>query len=450
MRRAPCPSCSRPRWRASGALAVGLFLAAVGDARAARVTEVADAADGDDPFDAHFELRFDVVRHSGVLSRENYQPPPSEPNGAARLVDVREMSFDRVRFRARPRLELGLFRDLAIFAEWPVVLWDQTRFRYAEGTSETNSTLGRDQAPNDSPGVDSWDADGKPITEGAGNADPQNQDGKYGFPGKAYNDWRFDHQKGGSFVGYRQGFDNPTFGLRFSPTSNERNPSAPTTTVQLDYTAPLLSVMDPTNDQLSDADQPGPVGDGAHRFHASVAMSKRYAPLDPYFVIEYALPLPASGSALLGFFPRQSAACTLGVELQPFSDGGKEQVVLFDLAVEARYFSEGRDYSIASDVLREQTFVDQSLRMGLQGGVEFRWFDLFFLDLNGLVAHDTPHLLTKEIFGLDGNDEGSDVNLESAAERNPYFNPALDAVGRRVRIEQSLYLGAIVQLGATF
>src|SRR4051794_21827384 len=91
-------------------------------ASAAQITDVADAVDGDDPFDANLEVKFDVTRHSGILTRENFQPPENDPTGAARIVDVKELSFERVRFRVRPRLEIGIFHDLSVFAEWPIVI----------------------------------------------------------------------------------------------------------------------------------------------------------------------------------------------------------------------------------------------------------------------------------------------------------------------------------------
>src|SRR3954468_14053068 len=114
---------------------------------AAQVTEVADALDGDDPFDANLELKFDVERHSGLLTRENFQPPEKDPTASPRTVDVKEMSFEHVRFRIRPRLEIGIFHDIALFAEWPIVIWDQQNWRFADDTNQANSTFSRDQSP---------------------------------------------------------------------------------------------------------------------------------------------------------------------------------------------------------------------------------------------------------------------------------------------------------------
>lgn len=426
-----------------------LFLAAplfAGGAHAAQVTEVADAVDGDDPFDANLELKFDVTRNSGTLTRENFQPPADEPTGAPRSVDVKEMAFEHVRFRIMPRLEVGIFHDLAVFAQWPIVIWDQTSFRYADGTDQGNSTLGRDQDPAASPGVDGW-----PEDTGAGNNTQRIQDGTYGFPGKRYNAWRFNHADAGSFTGYRQGFDNPTFGVRFSPLSNERDDTKPTITLQADYTWPLFPFMDPTDDNITDPQDPGAIADGAHRFHFSVAMSKRFLILDPYFVVEYELPLaaPDKGS-VTGYFPRQRGGFKAGVEIVPYEDAKLNQRFAIDVSSSATYFSEGRDYSVVSDVFREQTYTDQWVRTGLNAGIFFRAFEYFFFDATGTLAYDSTHLLTIEDFGSDGTDAGVQVNLENVNERNPYYNPALDTVGRRVLLEQSLHLGVLAHAGITF
>jgi len=442
---------TRVSWFAVG-VAVACALVVTRDARAAKVTDVADAVDGEDPFDANLEVKLDFSWHQGVLTRENFQPPANDPNGAGRLVEGTEMSFQHMKLRAKPRLEVGIFRDLSVFAEWPIILWDQKDFQYAAGTNNDNSTFARDQAPNTSPGVDSWaDETGKPITAGAGNDLPENQDGAFGFPGKEYNDWRFDHQNDGSFIGYRQGFDNPTFGVRFSPVNNERDDTTPTITLQADYTAPFFQFMNPTDEALNDPQTPGAVADGAHRFHFSIALSKRFLILDPYFVVEYGLPLAApSGGSVLGYFPRHQGGATAGVEIVPYENDKMKQRFALDFSANATYYSEGRDYSVASDVLKEQTYADQSVRAGLNAGMNFRAFELFFIDLSGFVAYDTEHLLTIEDFGVDGPDAAEQVNLDNPAERNAFYNPALDTVGRRVGLEQSVHIGALLHFGATF
>ena len=75
---------------------------------------------------------------------------------------------------------------------------------------------------------------------------------------------------------------------------------------------------------------------------------------------------------------------------------------------------------------------------------------LFFFDATASVAYNTEHILTMEDYGSDGPDANAQVDLPDATERNPYFNPALDALGRRLKIEQAVDLGVLVHAGLTF
>ena len=437
-------------------------------ARAAQITDVADAVDETDPFDAYLEVKFDITRHSGLLTRENTQPPENDASGVPRTADVREMSFEHVKFRIKPRLEVGVFRDLSVFAEWPIIIWHQQTWRYAEGVDDGKSTLRRDQAcldgsrvgddglcpdgatPATSPGVDGW-----PETRGAGNTEARIQDGAYGYPANTYNAWAFDHSASGGFVGYRQGFDNPTFGARFAFPNNERDDTMPTIMLQADYTAPFLQFMNPTTDEIEDPQNPGPVADGAHRFHFQIAMSKRFLVLDPYFAVDYGFGLPASGNASLdGYFPRQVGTFTIGTEIVPYEDKKLQQRFTIDVAAFATYYSEGRDYTEISDVFREQTYSDQHVRSGLKAGIFFKAIEYLFFEVNGTIAQDSAHLLTIEDFGQDlegvGGDSNDQVNLDDPNERNPYFNPAIDTAGRRLKVQEALYLGVLVHAGITF
>ena len=419
-------------------------------ARAARITDVADAADqkpdGLDPIDVNIELTFDVMRHSGLITRENTQPPPNDPSGAPRTADVKELEWERVRTRLRPRLEVGVFHDLSVFTEWPIILSDTQTTKFAEGTTATNSTIVRDMAPNGRPeniGVDGW-----PETEGAGNNNPEVQGGKYGFPGKPYNAWAMNSQ--GGFSGSRAGLDNPIFGVRWSPLNNDRDDTKPTVTLQTDYTAPFFKQMDPTGDNIQNGTT-GPVTDGLHKFHFSVAMSKRFNVFDPYFQIDYTIPFVGNETpAVLGHQPRQFGGFLGGVEIVPFEDVKLKQRIALDLQASATYFSEGRDYSEVSDLFREMTYTDQYVRLGGLAGLKYTAFDIFFVDLSGQFGYDTEHFLTTEDFGKDLDDANDEIDLDNPAERNPYYNPAIDTIGRRLRIEQSLHVGFIAHVGITF
>ncbi len=430
------------------AAALGVLLAA-GTAEAAGITAVADAAEEGNPIDVTGSVSFDLMRHTALITRENTQAPPDDPTASPRTANVRELQYERLRYRLKPRLEIGVFRDLSLFTEWPIVLWDAQTTTFAEGTTASNSTIVRDRAPAPTPTVDGW-----PQIEGAGNAAPQIQDGTgtdtaYGFPKNGYNNWRVGAD--GRWAGYRRGFDNPQFGLRWSPTNNERDETKPTITLQADYTAPFFDFMDPTNDVLEDESAPGAVANGTHRFHFSVAMSKRFLILDPYFLVEYSIPFTGGKDQhLLGMFPRQNGAIIAGLEVIPYEDRKRDQKLAIELQGMARYFSEGRDYSEISDLFREQTYTDQFVRVGGELGLAYSAFHIVTLDVRGILNYDTEHFLTVEDFGKDGADANEEVDLNDPTERNPYYNPAIDTVGRRLRIEQSLLVGLQARLSLTF
>jgi hypothetical protein len=428
---------------------LGTFVPAAGPARAAGLTEVADAAEPTNPIDVVGSVSFDMMRHTALITRENTQPPPDDPNGTPRTANVKELAYERMRYRLKPRLEIGVFRDLALFTEWPIVIWEAQTTRFVDGTTADNSTIARDRAPAPVPLIADW-----PQVEGAGNNRPEIQEGvapdsAYGFPKNGYNNWRVGAD--GTWAGFRRGFDNPSFGLRWSPTSNHRDETKPTITLQADYTAPFFDFMDPTKDELEDPSTPGPVANGVHRFHFSVGMSKRVQVFDPYFLVEYSIPFTGGKDQhLLGMFPRQNGAFIAGLEIIPYEDNEKAQKLAIEVQGMARYYSEGRDYSEVSDLFREQTYTDQFLRTGGEVGVVYTGFGIVSFDVRGILNYDTEHFLTIEDFGKDLGDENDKVDLLNPAERNPYFNPSLDTVGRRLRIEQSVLMGFQTRLSLSF
>lgn len=422
-------------------------------ASAADLTEVADAADEDDPFDANIELDFDFMRHTGLIVRENTQDPG---NGEPRTVRVRELDYERIRFRLTPRVEVGVFHDLAVFAQIPIILFDQTQMKYTQGTNDDNSTVHRDQAPNGVRTVDGW-----PQTQGSGG--DRFEGNGYGFPATPYNQWRFAFDNNAGFTGNRAGFGYPTFGARWSPVNNSRDSSKPTITLQGDVTpAFFIPVMDPTNDTLAQ-NAPGPVADGAHRFHVGASFSKRYLFLDPFFSVNYTLPI-AGPNAVYGFEPRQDGGFSMGLEIIPWENKEIDSKVAVNVHFRAHYFSKGRDYSELSDALNELTYTDEYMRTSANFGVFYRVFKFLNLSLLGSATYDTNHFLTSESIGCDGgcpdpnnpfsNPDGPKNNLvdlgEAAGERNQFFNPVYDTPGRRFIMEDSIQVRILAHVAVTF
>ena len=429
-------------------LAAFAFTAAFSpNAFAAQATDVPDAADGEDLFDANLELKFDLMRKTSLITRENVQKPEAEPG--ARAIPVRELDYERLRLRLRPRLEVGIFHDLSAFLEWPIVLYDQRTTKFTEGTSAANSTLSRDRLPAPAPIIDGW---GETCGSGGGGGSVNGQ-GCWGYPQAPYNNWAFDDE--GQWQSVRAGFDYPQFGVRWSPVNNERDISKPTITLAADYNLGFLPlpVEDPENDNPTQ-DDPGPVAHGKHEFHFQIGVSKRFALLDPYFLVDVHVPFSAEDAVTgLELFPY--GGFTLGMEIVPYENPEMHQKFAVQVSTDAVYMSEGRDYVEISDALGELTYRDDYFKAGLNLGLYFQAFQFGYVDVVGTVAYETPHYITAEDIGDDRDAEGDrgfgvvDLAVEDE-ERNVYFNPAYDTPGRRFRVEDSIRLEVMAHAAVTF
>ena len=418
---------------------------------AARVTDVEDAADGDDPFDATIRIDVEGEYQSALITRENTQVDlGSDPNAVPVNKDVKEFEYERYQVRIVPSIEIGLYQDLALRFRWPIVIREEQAWAFAEGTNKQFSTMARDQAPNPAPTVNGW-------PETAGSGFDAVQGGAYGFPARGYNAWRFDIDQNGSFKAVRAGFDLPVIGLAWSPINNERDDTKPTVTVGVDYNMGILSSVflprDPSNDSLTDA-APGAVAHAKHEFHFFVAMSKRMGIFDPYFVVDYWIPF-ADFAAIPGYQPRQRAGFTTGGEVVPYApEDGKRKVALYG-AFRAEYLGPGRDYSEISDAVGEITFTDQFARFGMDFGLFIRVAEFAFLNIGGEYRYATEHYLTAEEVGTDRDQEGDAgfgvVDLDpDEGERNPYFNPVYDTPGRRLKAADNSTVRGSFTLGFNF
>jgi len=411
----------------------GLLLAATTylsiPAQAARVSDVADAMDEGDPFDAHIELEYDLRQHTATITRENYQQDLE--NDINRIMRVKELAYKSTHHLITPRLEIGLFRDLAIYLKIPIVLsWNQSSI-YADGTTAANSTLAKDKNSSELVLVDGW------------------PDSNFGIPeNHGYTDWRFDTANG-AFSAERGGPNNPTFGLRWSPTNNERRASSVTTTIDLSYTPPFFPYMNPWEEAATGADV-GNIANGAHLVSLSVIMSRRIMALDPYFLMHYAGPIPAS-DAMWGYWGQHHGGFRTGMEIVGFEDESYHQKFAVDLFGGAEYFSEGRNYSEISDLFNDLTYVEQFMRTSAGIGMYFRAGPFVHFDLDFAFTYDTDHMVTAEDIGTDKNNNGYvDLDDLSSNETNHWYNPVLDTPGRRLFVEESVGWELMVHGGLTF
>ena len=110
-------------------------------ASAAEVTRVASSFDGDNKFDLHFGVGYDFNFKQAAILREW-----SDPNNPKSTM-VRDLLYRQMRHVVTPTMEIGLYKDLAIYAALPVVISDQRTYAfdqqaepcvYADQASGTN------------------------------------------------------------------------------------------------------------------------------------------------------------------------------------------------------------------------------------------------------------------------------------------------------------------------
>src|SRR5690606_16789500 len=88
--------------------ALGLFLGFSLTAQAAEVTRVASSFDEGNPFDLHFGVGYDYEFKKAAILRE-------WSDGQTNHI-ARDLLYRQQRHTVLPRLEIGLYKDIAVYA----------------------------------------------------------------------------------------------------------------------------------------------------------------------------------------------------------------------------------------------------------------------------------------------------------------------------------------------
>ncbi|HEY3446998.1 MAG TPA: hypothetical protein VGK67_11570 [Myxococcales bacterium] len=417
-------------------------------AGAAEITRVASSFDKDNPFDLDVWVGFERTQRRGKITRERHQD--------GHIADVLELRYQSIHQSLPMRLAIGLFHDLELHVGASVVFnHDQSWWYPAEklddgslAVTDANSTVHNncldprgnvlDPACVSGPGSGS-----KPIFESQGST-------------------------------HRAGFSDVSFGLAWAPLSDRRDDTKPKWVLTFDYSMPtgLLdkeSVMKPWTTAAITGK--GPIGDGAHRFSFSTAISKRLGAIDPYLKFMYTYGLATSNSVtncqmndakkteLMGYAencgtgpwtvsetglkPPHVGGFVFGAEFFPFDNPDKFQSVSIDLQLGAIYISEGRTYNELSDAIGKLLYNEEYLSLGGSIGVYGRAAKYVQLRVNASLYTDTQHFLTSEPVGKDldgacrGDASSRCVDLDNhSGEISPNFDFRYDMPGRRFRITE--------------
>lgn len=421
--------------------------AAPGRVEAADITNVASSFDEDNPFDFRFRVRYDHTEKRAQIKREFEGLTPTQE----RILTLRDLLYAQSRDALTLRAEIGLFQDLMLHVELPIILaqredydFDQSagsacRFApdaMADCVNAANSSTVRD-------GFVDAPASGTRVFTGASRG-----------------------ASGGG--GGLDAFDTFNFGLTWAPVSQKRDDTKPTWVLAIEPQISIGNIMayDRARPNANHA-----VSEGVHRLYARTAISRRWRWVDPYMSFWYMYPI-ARGDSLYKDYgpaqklknPQQQGGTTFGVELVPFERHKDGHKVWIDLRGRLEGHFAGRGYSEMWELLagapalgcdaaqapfnpacggsttnpyQGQPFtgittienyasLGADIALGVQVGQHARFRTAFEY------THDQSHFITGEDIGVPSTASGR-VMLPN--EFNPAYRATVDQVGRRYRVD---------------
>jgi hypothetical protein len=446
-------------------------------ALASVLTDVVDAADGDDPFDVTADVAYDRTLRRAKITREFPCDPAqtldtcdSALPGVGQMVYAKELRIQRITHTLTPRLRFGLYRDLELAIEAPVVIEDTQEVRFAGNSGDPNGVAVDPTISTIAPGSRQrvvngrvvLGPDGEPVME-----DPENL---------------FDVPP--AELPTRGGFGDMQLALRWSPYNQERDQARATWLLEFAWRLPTGEVMK--------ADNEG-VGRGVHALTAATAVSRRFRYTEPYVRVDGTLHVPSSDSLFKDYRfaqervgPGAVVGFLVGSEFVPYEQAERGIKLFFDLGLGAHYHAEGRDYSELFDALASGgrdcptdpraavdpnrscynpdsnselagqafdgiTTVEQFVTAKAHLGFGLQTSQHLRIGTELSLAHDTEHFISTADVGKDLNGTGivesrADVNW-SAEEQNPTYVRSIDALGRRLRVEETTVFN--VRMSAT-
>ena len=219
-------------------------------AHAADVTDVASAFDEDNPFDVRFRVRYDHTEKRGQIKRELEGLSPAQES----IAVLRDLVYAQTRDVLTLRAEVGLFQDLMLHVELPIILAQQ-------------NTYGFDQSAGS---ACRFAPDPMPDCVNAMNSTTI-RDGIIGAP--AGTQVLMGAARGASGGSGGDAFDTFNFGLTWAPVSQKRDDTKPTWILAIEPQISIGNVM------AYDRARPGAnhaVSEGVHRLYARTAISHRW------------------------------------------------------------------------------------------------------------------------------------------------------------------------------
>jgi hypothetical protein len=403
-------------------------------AGAAEVTHVVSGYDNGSWPEVEVSLSWLHEVKSGAIRRE------SESDLSPTIQLKNDLKYFQTRDVLNPRVEVGIWRDIWLRLEVPLVLSDTRHLDFDSGvTAQTSSIVQDGILPSTSSST---------VFQGPKRSGPESLD----------------------------------LGVRWAIFNQARDDTKPTWILGFDAN------LDAFRDMRYDAANPGAntaVGLGYHQLVVSTFFSKRFPHIDPYFGAWFMQPVRTNGSIYQEYpggnqtavNPQQRAGLLFGFEQIAWEDpgAGKRFTVEVRGHAEERFFGRsatelweplsGRS-DCTTNVANCRTGIDADLNgdgrpdpypgvtetqayatfggdagFNVQVGRHVRFRGLFDL------TFEMPHFLTFANAGVDRNHDGH-VDSNDPTEANPVYREAIDLPGRRFKVEDtriwSLFFEGIV------
>jgi hypothetical protein len=296
-------------------LAVVVAVAGVRGADAAEVTRVVSGPRAGRPLEVDLSVGWEHDSYAATIKRE----AESQATGG-QVALQNELLYRQTRDTLRMGAQVGVWRDLSVFAALPLVLADDRSLDFDRGgcatgsagcVDETNATILRDRIL------------------------PGYQSSTFGLD--APNGRGFQHPSQTVFRGpTRKGLEYLGLGARWALLNQDRDFAQPTWIVHVEARFAV------GGDMRFDPAQPGAntaVGPGAHQFLFSTIFSRRMWALEPYLGAWYLLPVATGGGPLdrdaagkaAADGPQHRARGDLGVEAVVWDDPRAQRRITVEL-----------------------------------------------------------------------------------------------------------------------
>ena len=238
-------------------------------------TNVIDALDGDDPFDINVHLGFNREYSTGEIQREVNNPATATGRNSANYIPVGQ--HEHLRNTLNVGLEVGVFHDLELFMNLPIVLSDTRELSLPD--SDADRALSRQIREERQPDGSTIPLFDVPFTSPARSGIPHVQVGiAWGifnqFRDQALPNWLI--MLSGQFA----------VGNTMRPCSND-----PVTGTRIDYVNTTTGTTSPCNG----GSDPG-ITDGVHWIRFETRSSYRLRYVEPYAGLEFMAGFPAQAS----------------------------------------------------------------------------------------------------------------------------------------------------------